>query len=194
MIEIELGDWDALNAATAELRRATDGPALVLNATHGAGATGGEAASGALTVGAAALARVRRLNVPTFVALDGDCACVALAAALACDHAAAGPDTRIAVADVTTLLRLRIPAALVARAGDLHAHRLLLTAAPLDTEALARAGLAAPAADPLSAAHAAAERATTDPHSSLLRRALRTATRSTAAQAADYEAELVELL
>jgi enoyl-CoA hydratase/carnithine racemase len=211
MIEITLGDWEALDAATAELRRATDGPALLLDgtgalgatpgATGPAGRTGGDAATtgaagttGTTGAAAAALARVRRLRVPTFVALDGARGAVALAAALACDHAVAGPGTRIAVADAATLLRLRIPAALVARAGDLHAHRLLLSADPLDAEALGRAGLALPATDPLAAAREAADRATSDPHAALLRRSLSAATRSTAAQAADYEAELVALL
>jgi enoyl-CoA hydratase/carnithine racemase len=204
MRELALDDWAALAAAAKELRRAGDGEALLLDGTAGVSvpqrASAGEARlRDAATVSAGeavvdALDRVRRLSLFTVAALDGACDAAALAVALACDHAVAGPGLRIAPADDATLLRLRIPATLVARAGDLHAHRLLLDATPLDGAALATAGLVRLADEPLATARAAAQRAPDDPAGALVRRALRAATRSTAVQAADYEAELVALL
>jgi enoyl-CoA hydratase len=185
MRTVALDDWAALAATAKELRRAGHGEALLLDGSAGV-ATGGSTAD--------ALARVRRLALPTVAALDGACDAAALAVALSCDHAVAGPGLRVAPTDGATLLRLRIPAALVARAGDLHAHRLLFDAASLDAAALAAAGLVRRADEPLHAARAAAQRAADDPAMALVRRALRAATRSTASQAADYEAELVALL
>ena len=184
-IDLPETGWDRLGEQLRELRKA---PAPVLVA-----ATGGlRVPRGERSAARAAIDRLAALPQLTVAALDGACDEAALALALACDHAAAGPALAVTCSPAG-LLELGVAGGLVARAGDLAAHRLLLGATALDAEALARVQLVALAADPHAAGEATCAQGA-DAAWPLVLRALRAARRSTAAQAADYERELAALL
>jgi enoyl-CoA hydratase/carnithine racemase len=179
--------WDAAGERLRELRKAPP-VAVLVRATNGLRVHAADRSAAR-----AALDRLAVLPHLTVAALDGPADEAALALALACDHAVAGSDLSVGCS-AAGLLELGVASGLAARAGELAAHRLLLRGDALDVAALAGVQLVTTAADPAAAGAAACARAAADPAWALVLRALRAARRSTAAQAADYERELVALL
>jgi enoyl-CoA hydratase/carnithine racemase len=134
------------------------------------------------------LARLAALDVPVVGALSGAGDASLLAAALSCAYAAAAPSLTVDCGCPRTVLALGLGLPrLLAQRG---AASLLFGPQPLSAERLAAAGLVSLAGD----ARAIAQRLAGDPGAALLVRSLKAAARSSAAQAAAYDRELLELL
>jgi enoyl-CoA hydratase/carnithine racemase len=132
------------------------------------------------------LSAVERLPVPTILAVSGPLDAVVLALCCACTIAYVDPDTTLGAIDPATALQLGLAGRLTERFGPGAAARLLLG----DGDPLA---LAVAAPDPLAAARATAARLA-EPAAALLPRSLAFAARSTHAQSAAYDSELLALL
>jgi len=142
------------------------------------GALAGDAARG--------LIRLAALDVPVVGSLAGAGDATLLATALTCAYTTATAALTVDCSSARTVLELGLPWMLLQRGAT----SLLFAPQPLTAARLAGAGLVEQDGD----ARAAAERLADDPGAALLVRSLRAAARSSAAQAAAYDRELLELL
>jgi hypothetical protein len=171
-----------------------DGGPLILDGLGGGGDVG------------SLLAAVERLGAPVVFVASGGLGAAGLALSCGCVATYVGTDAEVGVIDPAEALALGLAGRLTARVGSAGAARLLLGAAlPPQPVVLSSPqgdqgqrvavglGLVRVADDPLTEARGLAERLD-DPAGRLLTRSLAFAARSTAAQAAAYDAELLTLL
>jgi enoyl-CoA hydratase/carnithine racemase len=180
-----------LNPGLAEelkaLRReeAYDGGPVVVDALDGAGAVEGTADLPAA---------IDRFSAPVVLAASGPLDAIALALCCACTLSYIGPDAELAAIDPADALSLGLAGRLTERLGPGAAARMLLdTRAPSQPVHAVAPDLAIAAEDPLAAARDAAARLA-EPAAALLPRSLAFAARSTRAQSAAYDSELLALL
>jgi enoyl-CoA hydratase/carnithine racemase len=159
------------------------GGPVILDAVGG----GGLAVADLASVNAA----VERLNGPVILAGAGTLDAGGVALCCACASVQLHTEARVGAIDPEVALRLGLAGRLTERLGAAGASRILL--GPDQTEAVFDLGLARASADPLGDARALAERLD-DPAGRLLTRSLAFAARSTTAQAAAYDAELLAVL
>jgi hypothetical protein len=155
---------------------------------------------------ASLLAAVERLGAPVVFVAPGRLGASGLALSCACVATYVGAGAEVGAIDPAAALALGLAGRLTDRVGPAAAARLLLdstpSSQPLDLgnpegdkglRVAVGLGLVRVADDPLAHARALAERLT-DPAGRLLTRSLAFAARSTPAQAAAYDAELLALL
>jgi hypothetical protein len=155
---------------------------------------------------ASVLAAVERLGAPVVFVAGSRLGATELAISCGCVATYVGPGTEVGAIDPAEALALGLAGRLTERVGAAGAARLLLDDAassqPLDVgspegdkglRVAAGLGLVRVADDPMAEARGLAERLD-DPAGRLLTRSLAFAARSTGAQAAAYDAELLALL
>jgi enoyl-CoA hydratase/carnithine racemase len=143
---------------------------------------------------AAGLNRLAALDAPVVASLEGHGGAAALALALASSYAVASEQFAADCADPPDVLEVGLAARLVAAVGTTQAKAILFGPQPAEALRLAACGVLTVHASPAEAAGEAAARLAANPATRLLVRSLRAAARSTPAQAAGYDSELLKLL
>ena len=143
---------------------------------------------------AAGLSRLAALDAPIVASLAGHGSAAALALALAASCAFASESFSVDCSDPRDVLELGLGGRLVATVGVGQAKTILFGPQPVAAGRLAASGALTVSADPEAAAAEAASRLAADPDARLLVRSLHAAGRSTSAQAAAYDSELLQLL
>jgi len=143
---------------------------------------------------AAGLSRLAALDAPIVASLAGHGSAAALALALAAAYAVASESFSMDCSEPREVLELGLGGRLVAAVGMAQAKAILFGPQPVTAERLAASGALAVSADREEAAVEAASRLAANPGAHLLVRSLRAAARSTPAQAAAYDGELLQLL
>jgi enoyl-CoA hydratase/carnithine racemase len=143
---------------------------------------------------AAALNRLAALDAPVVASLDGQGSAAVLALALASSFAVASESFAVDCSDPRDVLEVGLVGPLVAAVGTAPAKAILFGPQPVEAARLAACGVLTVHASPAEAAGEAAARLAANPATRLVVRSLRAAARSTRAQAAEYDAELLQLL
>jgi len=143
---------------------------------------------------AAGLNRLAALDAPVVASLEGHGDAAALALALASSYAVASESFVADCSDPRDVIERGLAGRLVAAVGTAQAKAILFGPQPVDAARLAAVGVLTVHASPAEAAGEAAARLAANPATRLLVRSLRAAARSTPAQAAEYDSELLKLL
>lgn len=143
---------------------------------------------------AAGLGRLAALDAPVVASLAGHGSAAALALALAASCAFASESFSLDCSEPRDVLELGLGGRLVAAVGMAQAKAILFGPQPVAAARLEARGALTVSTDPEASAVEAASRLAADPDAALLVRSLRAAARSTPAQAAAYDSELLQLL
>jgi enoyl-CoA hydratase/carnithine racemase len=166
-----------------DIPRATDAGAVLVVLD---GTLPGKPASG--------LSRLVALDAPIVASLQGRGSSTALALALASSYAVASQTFGVDCSDPRDVIEAGLAGRLVAALGTAQAKAIIFGPQPVDATRLAACGVLTIHGTPEEAAAEAATRLAANPATGLLVRSLRAAARSTPAQAAEYDSELLKLL